>query len=581
MASSSSLVRLAISGAYFSRVSFSAAAIFASKSACSFRGELLHEEQRCFHGSAGRDEGVLRERDHGADEGAVLAELADVGERRVVEDALGEHDTQAAAGFQQVEAAFDEQEFGLDLAERAVSFGLGQFEQAGDGFVLGGPNAGQGLLVGVAIDARILAFNLVGQRDLFFQDLVRRLDIGAEGRIGEDDVEAAFEDAVDVEKAVVMVHAAVAVAVHDHVHLAGAGHAVVGVGAVDAAVGERPEPGSLAVVIEGGLDLVELGAEHGGLLLGGELLVGLDLGFVLLVLPVGVGQYLLAHDLEEPDQEAAGTAGRVADDLPFLGVHHAHHEFDDGARGEELADLAAEGLAQEAFECDALDVLAGVGQVVLLQQADDFDAGGGFQVQFLVGFEDAVGLVVLLGLLEQVLQRIVAELLLEELDAEKVLPLPLGLEFAFHEHLDEEDLGDFVERGDGVALLPVADDVVALVEQVGELVLLEDLQALDEFLDLLVGGVGVGNAVDLLHVLRHLVVENTASNVVSRWLWVTKKGAFVGGRSSRPGRSTAGSMVTLSALHSTTISGDVLGGLVLRGAPDDEVGAGLGRSSCP
>ena len=93
-----------------------------------------------------------------------------------------------------------------------------------------------------------------------------------------------------------------------------------------------------------------------------------DLGLVFLVLPVGVGQNLLAHDLEEPDQETAGTAGRVANDVPFLGVHHANHEFDDGARGEELADLAAEGLAQKALEGNAFDILAGVGKIVLLQQ---------------------------------------------------------------------------------------------------------------------------------------------------------------------------------------------------------------------
>ena len=85
----------------------------------------------------------------------------------------------------------------------------------------------------------------------------------------------------------------------------------------------------------------------------------------------------------------------------------------------------------------------------------------------------------LLGFLEQVLQGIIAELFLEKLDAEEVLALPLGLEFAFHEHLDKEDLGDFVERGDRIAFLPIADDVVALVEQVGELVFLEYLQSLD------------------------------------------------------------------------------------------------------
>ena len=80
---------------------------------------------------------------------------------------------------------------------------------------------------------------------------VGRLDVRAEGRIGEDDVEAAFEDAIDVQESVMVMHAAVAVAVHDHVHLAGAGHAVVGVGAVDTAVGQLPQARAGLVVDRG------------------------------------------------------------------------------------------------------------------------------------------------------------------------------------------------------------------------------------------------------------------------------------------------------------------------------------------
>ena len=104
--------------------------------------------------------------------------------------------------------------------------------------------------------------------------------------------------------------------------------------------------------------------------------MSIDVGLELLVLPVGVGQDCLAHDLEEADQEAARPAGRIADYVALLRVHHPDHEFDDGARGEELADFAAEGSAQEPLEGDALDVFAGVGEVVPLQQADDFPAGG-------------------------------------------------------------------------------------------------------------------------------------------------------------------------------------------------------------
>ncbi len=91
---------------------------------------------------------------------------------------------------------------------------------------------------------------------------VGRLDVRAKGRIGQDDVEPAFKDAVDVQEAVMVMHAAVAVAVHDHVHLAGAGHAVVGVGAVDAAVGELPEARAALALVECCLDFVKLCAQQ-------------------------------------------------------------------------------------------------------------------------------------------------------------------------------------------------------------------------------------------------------------------------------------------------------------------------------
>ena len=158
---------------------------------------------------------------------------------------------------------------------------------------------------------------------------------------------------------------------------------------------------------------------------------------------------------------------------------------------------------------------------------DDFEARGGFEVEFLVGLKNAVVCVVLLGFLEEVFQRIVCRVWSSRNSTlKRFLPLLLGLEFSFHEDLDEENLGDFVEGGGGVALLPIADDVVALVEQVGELVLLEDLQALDEFLDLLVGGVGMGNVFDLITCFGILSCR-TRQYWVSRWLWVTKKGALV------------------------------------------------------
>jgi len=46
-----------------------------------------------------------------------------------------------------------------------------------------------------------------------------------------------------------------------------------------------------------------------------------------------IGQYLLAHNLEEPDQEAAGTAGGVANDIPVPWGPTCAHEFENGDVG--------------------------------------------------------------------------------------------------------------------------------------------------------------------------------------------------------------------------------------------------------
>ncbi len=80
-------------------------------------GELLQEQKRCLHACAGREERLLRQADHGADKGPVFAELAHVGERGIVEDAFGQNDAEPAAGLQKGEAAFDEEDFGFDLAD--------------------------------------------------------------------------------------------------------------------------------------------------------------------------------------------------------------------------------------------------------------------------------------------------------------------------------------------------------------------------------------------------------------------------------------------------------------------------------
>ncbi len=66
---------------------------------------------------------------------------------------------------------------------------------------------------------------------------------------------------------------AVAVAVHNHVHLAGAGHAVVGVCAVEVAVGQFPEAGLGVPGIEVALQPLVFLAEQFGAFGGREFLL--------------------------------------------------------------------------------------------------------------------------------------------------------------------------------------------------------------------------------------------------------------------------------------------------------------------
>ena len=67
-------------------------------------------------------------------------------------------------------------------------------------------------------------------------------DVLAEGRIGEDHVEPTGEDPVDIHQAVVIVNSAMAIAVHDHVHLGSAGGSRLGIGAEDTIICQFPHP---------------------------------------------------------------------------------------------------------------------------------------------------------------------------------------------------------------------------------------------------------------------------------------------------------------------------------------------------
>ena len=84
--------------------------------------------------------------------------------------------------------------------------------------------------------------------------------------------------------------------------------------------------------------------------------------------------------------------------------------------------------------------------------------------------------VVLLGLLEEVVDGCISGLFVEYSAREKVLAPPFLLQLALDPDLHEQHLGDFVEGRGGIEMLAIADDVVALVEQVRKFVFLENLQ---------------------------------------------------------------------------------------------------------
>ena len=125
-----------------------------------FLRELFQEEQGTLHAGPAADEGVLRQADDGAEEGAVLHELADECEGGIVEDALRQDDAEAAAGLEQGQAALDEENFRLGLAEplRLVvlaAAALRQLKQTGDGLADGSLCSGNRFTIGIAVDLRV------------------------------------------------------------------------------------------------------------------------------------------------------------------------------------------------------------------------------------------------------------------------------------------------------------------------------------------------------------------------------------------------------------------------------------------
>src|SRR5439155_13825989 len=79
--------------------------------------KFLQEQQRGFHVRAGGLERVGSEADDRVQPSTVFNELAhaNIEVVGVVEDAFGKHDAEPSAWFEQINAALDEKQFGLDL----------------------------------------------------------------------------------------------------------------------------------------------------------------------------------------------------------------------------------------------------------------------------------------------------------------------------------------------------------------------------------------------------------------------------------------------------------------------------------
>ncbi|CRH62827.1 Uncharacterised protein [Chlamydia trachomatis] len=88
------------------------------------------------------------------------------------------------------------------------------------------------------------------------------------------------------------------------------------------------------------------------------------------------------------DEESAGTAGRVEDQVLVGGVEHPDHHVADVTRGEELAPVAAEVGAYNLLVGLALDVDVGVEEREHLELGNDVGQNLRLQLDLFVGLED-------------------------------------------------------------------------------------------------------------------------------------------------------------------------------------------------
>lgn len=108
------------------------------------------------------------------------------------------------------------------------------------------------------------------------------------------------------------------------------------------------------------------------------------------------------------------------------------------------------------------------------------------QADLLIGRKEVVGFVFILCFAKQRFSRIAMNdrLLLQEICREEISPI--AQQSPFEAGLHEQHLRDLVEGSGRIEVFAITNDVVTLVEKVGEFVLFEDLQLLDQLFDLFV-----------------------------------------------------------------------------------------------
>ncbi len=87
--------------------------------------------------------------------------------------------------------------------------------------------------------------------------------------------------------------------------------------------------------------------------------------------------------------------------------------------------IAAKRTPEEPLKGNPFDVLARVGKVVTLQQLHDFPPRRSLEPNFLVILENAVVFVAFLRLLKERVERVLADLFVEEFLREQILPSTL------------------------------------------------------------------------------------------------------------------------------------------------------------